>query len=124
MSATREVIRETGGYRLGRNAWLAFNATAPFGSLEIHHDRLVLHTITRALTFPRESITALSVFSGFFSSGLRIQHHIPSYPRFVVFWSSDILRLQQRLGDAGFLVVATNRPNQTMERTAGSPLKG
>jgi len=105
MSASAEVIAETGGYRVGRTAWLALNASWPFGTLEIHSDRLVLRTLFRRYTFPRDSIVALSVFSGFFSRGLRIEHSIPSYPRFVVFWSSHMSRLQQRLISVGFHVV-------------------
>jgi hypothetical protein len=38
---------ETGGFRVGRNASLALNATWPFGTLEIHPDRLVLRTLFR-----------------------------------------------------------------------------
>jgi hypothetical protein len=105
MSSAAEVITETGGFRVGRNALLALNATWPFGTLEIHPDRLVLRTLFRRYTFPRESIVALSVFSGLFSRGLRIEHSTASYPRFVVFWSSHMSRLQQRLAEAGYVVV-------------------
>ena len=104
MNASTEVIVQTGGYRLGRTAWLALNATWPFGALEVHRDRLVLRTLFRRYTFPRDCIIALSVFAGFFSRGLRIEHSIPSYPRFVVFWSSQMSRLQQRLTQVGFHV--------------------
>jgi len=105
MSSAAEVIIETGGFRVGRNALLALNATWPFGTLEIHPDRLVLRTLFRRYTFPRESIVALSVFSSLFSRGLRIEHSTPSYPRFVVFWSSHMSGLQQRLAEAGYVVV-------------------
>jgi hypothetical protein len=117
MPATAEVITETGGFRVGRNAWLALNGTWPFGTLEIHSDCLVLDTLWRRYSFPRSSILALSEFHGFFWSGLRIEHSIPAYPRFVVFWSPRMSRLWQRLADTGF-PVANERPNQPLELTA------
>ena len=103
MSAAAEVITETGGFCVGRNRLLALNGSWPFGTLEIHPDRLVLHTLFRRYTFPRESIVLLSISSRFFSRGLRIEHRIPEYPRFVAFWSFHISRLRQRLIEAGFL---------------------
>jgi hypothetical protein len=90
MSASTEIIAETGGYRVGRTAWLPLNATWPFGALEVHRNRLVLRTLFRQYTFPRDSIVALSIFPGFFSPDLRIEHSIPSYPRFVVFGHADL----------------------------------
>src|SRR5437868_14694966 len=102
MNVASEIVTETGGFRVGRNAWLALNASWPFGTLEIHRDQVVLHTFWRSYTFPRSSIVLLSVFSGFFSRGLRIEHSIPTYPRFVVFWSPHMSRLQQRLTEVGF----------------------
>ena len=118
MSAVREVIEETGGYRVGRSAWLAINASWPFGTLEIHRDRLVLHTMIRGYTFPHESIVRLSLFRGLFSRGLRIEHSIASYPQFIVFWSFRMSRVQQRLAEFGFQLVDTKRPNQAMQLTA------
>jgi len=104
MTAASEIITETGGFRVGRNAWLAFNGSWPFGKLQIHRDRLILEALWQTYTFPRPSIVALSVYSGFFSRGLRIQHSIPAYPSFVVFWSYHMSRVQQRLTEAGFRV--------------------
>jgi hypothetical protein len=104
MSAATEVITETGGFCVGRNRLLALNGSWPFGTLEIHPDRLVLDTLLRRYTFPRDSIVSLSISPRFFSRGLRIDHRISSYPRFVAFWSFHISRLRQRLIEAGFLV--------------------
>ena len=104
MSAATEVITETGGFCVGRNRLLALNGSWPFGTLEIHPDRLVLDTLLRRYTFPRDSIVSLSISPRFFSRGLRIEHRISAYPRFVAFWSFHISRLRQRLIEAGFLV--------------------
>jgi hypothetical protein len=104
MSSALDGEIEIGGFRIGRNALLALNATWPFGTLEIRRDHLVLRTFFRRYTFPRESILALSTFSGLFSRGIRIEHSVSNYPRFIVFWSSHVSRLQRRLTDAGFSV--------------------
>jgi hypothetical protein len=97
-------MTEIGGFTVGRNFLLALNGTWPFGRLEIHHDRLILNTLFRRYTFPRDSIVSLSIFSGFFSRGIRVEHSVPTYPRFIVFWSFHISRLRQRLSEAGFVV--------------------
>ena len=118
MRAASETIAETGGYLVGRAAWLAAYASWPFGSLEIRRDRLVLHTITRRYEFPRELIVALSVFRFVVFRGLRIRHSISSVPEFIVFWPLVFSRLQEQLAEAGFPIVEINRPNQALERTA------
>ena len=96
------VFEQTGGYRVGRNAWLALNASWPFGSLQIRRGELVLQCLASRYRFPSESIARLSRFQGVFSCGLRIEHSIPEYPRFIVFWSSRMSELQPRLTEAGF----------------------
>ena len=104
MEVAPEPIVETGGFTVGRNRWLAINGSWPFGSLEIHRDRLVLDTIFRRFTFPRDAIVALSKIRLFFFPILRIEHRISEYPRFVVFSSFHTSRVQQRLKTAGFSV--------------------
>jgi len=100
------VFEQTGGYRVGRNAWLAFNASWPFGTLLIKRGELVLQCIASCYHFPNASVTRLSRFQGAFSSGLRIEHSIATYPRFIVFWSRAMPELQSRLTEAGFRVAA------------------
>jgi hypothetical protein len=104
MSVAAGIITEVGGFTVGRNFLLALNGTWPFGRLESHHDRLVLNTLFHRYTFPRDSIVSLSICSGFLSRGMRIEHSIPAYPRFIVFWSFHISRLRQRLSEASFAV--------------------
>ena len=101
--ATDELVFEqTGGYRVGRNAWLAFNASWPFGTLQVRRGALVLQCIAKRYRFPTESITRLSYFRGAFSSGLRIEHSVPEYSRFIAFWSPAMSGLRSRLKEAGF----------------------
>jgi hypothetical protein len=104
MDVAPEPSLETGGYTVGRNRWLAINGSWPFGSLQIHEDRLVLHTIFRRFIIPRDAIVGLSQIRLFFFPSLRIEHTVPEYPRFVVFSSFHLSRVQQRLKTAGFSV--------------------
>jgi len=104
MDVASEPNAETGGFTVGRNRWLAISGSWPFGSLEIHQDRLVLGTVFRRFIFPRDAIVALFKIRLFFFPCLRIEHAIPEYPRFVVFGSFHFSRVQQRLKTAGFSV--------------------
>ena len=53
------------------------------------------------LTFPKASITRLSKHSGFFSTGLRIEHSAPRAPQFIVFWTFDFPTLAKELALLG-----------------------
>jgi|GEM_PF-1324220 len=96
------VFIQRGGYRVGRSTMLSFNASWPFGSIELRSGQLALHCITRRLVFPVSAVTGISIYYGMFSIGLRIEHTVPDYPRFVVFWTRNHDELIQRLKDAGF----------------------
>ncbi len=97
-----EVFTQQGGYRVGRSALLSFNASWPFGSVELRSDQLVLYCITRRLVFPVAAVIGISIYCGLFSVGVRIEHSVPDYPRFVVFWTRKPDELIQRLKDAGY----------------------
>jgi hypothetical protein len=98
------IYSQVGGYRVGRNFWLAFNASWPFATLEIQAERLVLAGLWRRYDFPRASIIRLSEHHGLFSSGLRIEHSIAAYPRLVVFWTRELQTLQEKLRANAFPV--------------------
>jgi len=97
-----EPFAQQGGYRVARNAWLSFNASWPFGSVELRSGQLALHCITRRLVFPASAVTTVSIYHGLFSVGIRIEHTIADYPRFVVFWTRKPDELIQRLKNAGY----------------------
>ena len=109
---------ERGGYRVGLSYWLAFQASYPFGELEITPGELILRTLFRYHRFPKEQIRKLSQFSGLLSRGLRIEHSQPSCPRFVVFWSRRLAPLLAALAAGGFPVELPKPSNQKMEQTA------
>src|SRR4051812_19127976 len=87
------VFTQIGGYRVGRNSLLCLNASWPFGSIEVRPGELILCCISRTLVFPATSITRISIYYGLFSSGIRIEHTIADYPRFVVYWSFNLAEL-------------------------------
>jgi hypothetical protein len=72
-----------GGARLN---WA--NVTAPFAILSGDRNALRLSCFRRDYVFHRSCILGLSRFHGMFSIGLRIEHTVPTYPGFVVFWVS------------------------------------
>ena len=101
-SSNDEVFTQRGGYRVGRSALFSFNASWPFGSVELRSGKLELHCIMRHLVFPVSAVTSISIYYGLFSVGVRIEHSIADYPRFVVFWTRKPDDLIQRLRDAGY----------------------
>src|SRR5262249_3436739 len=48
-------------------------------------------------TFPKGRIQRLSWHRGWFSTGLRIEHDIPDYAPFFVFWPPDLTTLERGL---------------------------
>ena len=64
------------------------NITAPFAVLSGDSNALCLSCFRRDYVFHRSCILGLSKFRGMFSIGLRIEHTVPTYPGFVVFWVS------------------------------------
>ena len=98
------IYSQTGGCCIGRNAWLAINATWPFAGLFVYTDHLVLSTFLRRLHFHREDISQIEHYSGIFSNGLRIVHTVASYPRHVVFWTRNVAEIEDILRANAFPV--------------------
>ena len=88
-------FRQIGGARIG-----FFNATWPFARLSATPDAISLWCGFR-FTFPKESIRRLSWHQGRMSTGLRIEHGLPRYPEFFVFWTSDFPALKRELEALG-----------------------
>ncbi|PYK53831.1 MAG: hypothetical protein DME48_10200 [Verrucomicrobia bacterium] len=113
---------QTGGYVVGRNWWLSMHGTAPFGQLQIYDDRLVLRALFHTYQFQRDAIQSLSLIRRALSMGLRIEHSATRLPHLIVFWSSDIDELQERLEAADYRVVDT-ASNQSMKPTQSLVLR-
>ena len=98
-------VSQVGGARLDN-----FNASYPFAKLTATPIALELTCFNRRYIFPKKNILRISVYRGFVSVGLRIEHRIPSYPRFVVFWASifswnsGYRRLQDQLEMLGYVI--------------------
>src|SRR5262245_43646953 len=83
MSRMDCAFSQIGGARLG---WA--NVTIPYARLSGEQNALRLSCFGRDYEFLRSNIESLSRFRGLFSVGLRIEHIVPLYPTFVVFWVS------------------------------------
>ena len=119
-------INFTGGARIGMA-----NATWPFASLKVSKDRLDLNTgIVGNLTFKPNDIISIEPYSGFLSSGLKINHKVSKYKGKVIFWTfknpNEIIRQIQQ---TGFLDNISNIDNETdsiiteRQKQGGFPLK-
>ena len=89
---------QTGGARIS-----LFNATWPFATLEVTDSELCLRCLWKCWTFPKNAITRLSQHRSL-SIGLRIQHSIPNYTRFIVFWTFGFAKLRRALEERGYTV--------------------
>jgi hypothetical protein len=97
-----DTAMETGGFLVGRNRWLCIYATWGFGVLEISPRYLVLDITWSRYTFTRETIVGLSTRGLLYGSGVRIEHSVSRYPRFLGFTTFHLARLVQRLREAGY----------------------
>ncbi len=89
---------QTGGARIG-----SMNASWPFATLSADRHAIVLCCLFK-FAFPRDGIIRLSRYRGFFSTGLQIEHDVPRYPRFMVFWTFSFDVLKAKLEALGYMV--------------------
>jgi len=92
------VINLTGGARIGMA-----NATWPFASLKVSKNRLDLNTgIVGNLSFKPADIISIEPYSGFMSSGLKINHKVAKYKDNVIFWTfknpNEVISQIQQIG--------------------------
>jgi hypothetical protein len=80
---------QIGGARIGSATWplARMNASSPFARLSADRDAIVLRCLFK-FTFPRDRITRLSIYRGLLSFGLLVEHPVPRYPGFMLFWTS------------------------------------
>jgi len=74
----------TGGARIG-----GFNASWPFAKLHADAEGLTIKLpFSKTYRFPTSSITSVREYISilFIGWGIRIEHSVPEYPPFVVFW--------------------------------------
>jgi hypothetical protein len=101
MTAT---FTQTGGIRVGEGIFDAFNAKWPFAHLTITPKQVHLSCFSYQYSFPRDSIRRLSRHRAWFSVGLRIEHTVPMYPVFLVFWTFKYAALKRQLREMGYAV--------------------
>ena len=92
-------VKETGGARIGMA-----NATWPFATLAVTKDKLVLSaSLLGNLIFRPGDIISLEPYSGFLSSGIKINHRVPGYKEKVIFWTfTNPNSLIKRIERTGF----------------------
>jgi len=102
-------VKETGGARIGMA-----NATWPFATLTVNREKLQLNaTILGNLVFKPTDIISIIPYSGFMSSGLKINHTVSKYKDNVVFWTfGSPTEIIKKIEQTGFL---TNRTPVTAE---------
>ena len=104
-----------GGARVGFRYWLAISATWPFARVEVAPDRFEFSEIPffflRPLVLTPGTVGRLSVYTGLRrgsftrpSRYLRVEHSVPGYPAFLLFYSFNLPRLVTELVRCGFLV--------------------
>jgi hypothetical protein len=89
---------QIGGARIG-----FINATWPLALLSAQRDSIALRCLFK-FTFPRDRITRLSRYRGFISTGLQIEHTVPRYPAFMLFWTFSFDTLKVELEALGYAV--------------------
>ena len=104
MTTADEVAMVTGGLRVGRNAWLCIAASWGFGVLEISRERLVFDTTWTRYAFTHDTIVRLWLRRGFWYPGLRIEHSVAAYPRYLALHTRKVDLLRRHLEDAGYSV--------------------
>jgi hypothetical protein len=87
---------QIGGARIG-----FVNATWPFARFSATSEAVSLRCGFN-FTFPKDKIYRLSRYDGianafYTPTGLQIQHDVPSYPVFFVFWTFNFERLKREL---------------------------
>jgi hypothetical protein len=96
---------QNGGARI--DSW---NVTIPYAVLSAYRDALRLSCLGQDYVFPKDRIIALSRHRGLFTVGLRIEHDVPLYPAFIVFWVAVFFKrtrftlIKERLNALGYEV--------------------
>ena len=107
-----------GGSRVGFNSWLAMSSTWPFVRVEVAPDRFEFSEIPffflRPLVLTPATAHRLSIYTGLRPGSfmrppryLRVEHRVPGYPAFLLFYSFNLPRLVTELAQCGFVVEGT-----------------
>ena len=101
---SKPVFESVGGIHFGTNAFFCFNATWPFGKIEIYNEEILMHVqylpefLLRFFFWPRykvfkvrlpyQKIKSFKAINWFiFGRGVRFKHDSSEYPPYIVFWA-------------------------------------
>jgi len=102
----------TGGARIG-DGFFPLNVSFPFAKLECDPSGVTLHIDLfiwrRAYLFPSECVEVFDDYGGLLSQGLRLRHHAPGQPEFVVFWTGEREAAKVALRGLGYRCGARDR---------------
>ena len=100
------IYGQTGGCRVGRSFWFSREWTWPFAGLYIYRDELVLSMSFRRYCFARADVSEIQRYHRGLRYGLKIEHTVERFPRFILFWPSDPQEFEEAL-DANAFPVTT-----------------
>ena len=107
----KKEYQQTGGLRWGESFWSAANATWPFAKLtatsgEIRLSMRFIGLMKDDFAFAKSEIDGMRRKKGIlpFSTGIIIEHHKASYPRFILFWTFGYQQLKTELTELDFEV--------------------
>ena len=99
---------QTGSLRVGDSYWRSWDTSWPSARLTVSETAIDISVSfffsSRRYTFTTASVRRLSVYRGFFSRGLRIEHTAAEHPPFFVFWTFGLRALTLALAQRGFQV--------------------
>jgi len=101
-----EFYYETGGLRWGKSHWISSNASYPFARVYITADyiSITVNLILRKelLQFHRSEICSITKEATFLGRGIRIKHSKPCSPKYILFWTTKMNKLQNGLAAFGW----------------------
>jgi len=95
-------MRFIGGLRYGASSLIAMNASWPLAQLQVLPNLMLLTSPLKKINLTKDEIIKISRHPGFFSTGIRIEHSVPDYQPFVVFWTFKFQKVKSALIQNGY----------------------
>ena len=100
------VYSQVGGATIGWNRWLAIYVSIPFGRITVAPEEVTLGIsflgLRKIYRIDREQLCSVAEYHGVFTKGVKLEHNVETYPKFMVFWSSKSDELKANLTRLGY----------------------